>query len=130
MNSMALSREESLSRANAARRIPDGLISVRSSMLMPAEVAEGYNSQSPTERGVTYSIGQQIEKDGNLVLYEILSTICKKHQTSWFDGELLITTEYGEYQDTNHARVLLVAITDAIAALNVKEPRVVDDDCL
>jgi hypothetical protein len=120
---MALSREEALNRANAARRIPDDLKSVRSTMLMSLEVAEGYGSQSPAERGRTYSIGQRIEKNGNLVLYEILVKICKKHQTYGVDGILFINTEYGEYQDTNHAKVLLVAIEDAIAALNnVREP--------
>jgi hypothetical protein len=113
---MALSREESLNRANAARRIPDELKSVRSSMLISVEAAEGYNSQSPAERGTTYLIGQRIEKDGNLVLHQILSTICKKHQTSWIDGVLFIATEYGEYQDINHAKILLVAIEDAINA--------------
>ncbi len=116
---MALSRVEALNRANTARRIPSNLTSVRSSMLIPIDAVEGYNFQSPTERGVTYSIGQQIEKDGNLALYEILSTICKKHQTSWIDKELLIITEYGEYRDIYHAKILLIAIRDAVAALKV-----------
>jgi hypothetical protein len=126
---MALSREESLNRANAARRIPDDLKSVRSSILIPASMTEGYNSQSPAERGVTYSIGKEVVENGNLILYQILSTICKKHQTYWVDSVLSVNTEYGEYQDTNHARVLLAAIKDALAALNAREsPLIIDDD--
>jgi hypothetical protein len=97
--------------------------------LIPASMTEGYNSQSPAERGVTYSIGKEVEKNGNLILYQILSTICKKHQTSWFDSTIFVSTEYGEYQGTDHPTVLLAAIKDAIAALNTREsPLIVDED--
>jgi hypothetical protein len=97
-------------------------------MLIPAEVAEKYNSQTPIERGLTYSIGHEIEKNGNVILYEILAKICKKHQTYWIDSVFFINTEYGEYQGTDHPTVLLAAIKDAIVVLNTREsPLIVDD---
>jgi hypothetical protein len=73
------------------------------------------------------SIGHEIEKNGNLILYEILAKICKKHQTYWIDSALFVNTEYGEYQGTDHPTVLLAAIEDAIDALNTREPLIVDD---
>jgi hypothetical protein len=97
-------------------------------MLIPASMTEEYSSQSPTERGATYLIGKEVEENGNLILYQILSTICKKHQTYWIESMLFVNTEYNEYQGSDHAKVLLAAIKDAIAALNTREsPLIIDD---
>lgn len=83
------------------------------------------NQENPT----AFLIGQQIQKDGNIILYNILDAISPTAQTTWFDQQIVISTEFGDYKGENHAEVLLMAIEEALKALNTKEPqKIIEED--
>ena len=120
--SSKMTRLQAAKTAAAACKVPQGLVSSRGQLRLNPEVSKHFQSQSSTERGKTYALGQQIEADGYLLLYEILDRLGVRIISTIVGGSLTIVCRHKTYEGVNQADLLLEILRDRIETFNYLTP--------
>lgn len=118
----------SVETANAARRLPEGVVSDRVHFqLSPASSAK-LNKQSPEERGVTYALGAAFEANGYLLIYDILDRLGARIVSTIVGNPLTIVCRHKTYEGDNQAELLLEILRDRLENFNYLTPGGFDDE--
>ena len=116
--SSKMTRLQAVEIASTACKVPQGMVSSRGQLRLAPKASKHFQSQSSTERGKTYALGQQIESDGYLFLYEILDRLGVRIISTIVGDSLTIVCRHKTYEGENQAELLLDIIRDRIENFN------------
>lgn len=117
-----LTRSESLVIAQEARKLPEGIKSIRVHIQLPITEASVLSCQNSAERGSTYSLGLSVSQDGYLLLYNIIYALGGRIFTTIVGSTITIVTRKKSYEGQNQSDLLLQIIQDLIQGGS-------DEDC-
>ena len=113
-----MTRLQAAKTAAAACKVPQGLVSSRGQLRLPSEASKHFQSQSSTERGSTYALGQQMEADGYLFFYEILDRLGVRIISTIVGDSFTIVCRHKTYEGLDQSDLLLEIIRDRIENFN------------
>ena len=94
------------------------MVSSRGQLRLDSEASRHFQSQSSTERGKTYALGQQIEADGYLLLYKILDRLGVRIISTIGGNPLTIVCRHKTYKGENQSELLLEILRDRLENFN------------
>ena len=98
--------------AQKARKLPEGIASVRGHLQLPIAAAITLSAQNSAERGETYSLGLSVSQDGYLLLYNIIYALGGRIVATIVDKQFTIVTRKKNYKGQNQSDLLLQIIQD------------------
>lgn len=113
-----MTRLQAVEIASTACKVPQGMVSSRGQLRLNPEASRHFQAQSSTERGKTYALGQQMESDGYLLLYEILDRLGVRIISTIVGNSLTIVCRHKTYEGTDQSDLLLEIIRDRLANFN------------
>ena len=121
-------RSQAAAIATAACKVPDGFESERGQLRLKSDSAKRFRGQSTTHRGQIYALGEAIEADGFLLLYEILDRLGVQIISPILGDTITIVCHHKTYEGKNQAELLLEILRDRIDNFNYLTPRGFDDE--
>lgn len=116
--SSKMTRLQAVEIASTACKVPQGMVSSRGQLRLDSEASRHFQSQSSTERGKTYALGQQIEADGYLLLYKILDRLGVRIISTIGGNPLTIVCRHKTYKGENQSELLLEILRDRLENFN------------
>jgi hypothetical protein len=123
-----MTRREAIAIAQAARKIPEGLVSDRGQLQFTPDRQLLFRKQSSIERGATYSLGAAIEANGYLLLYEILDRLGVRIISTILGDTITIVCRHKTYEGKNQAELVLEILRDRIDNFNYLTAGGFDDE--
>ena len=122
MKSPKKTRSQAAAIASAACKVPDGFASERGQLRLKSDTAKRFRTQSATDRGATYALGEAFEADGHLLIYEILDRLGVHVISTIVGNPLTIVCRHKTYSGENQAELLLEVLRDRIENFNYLTP--------
>ena len=110
-----LTRSESVAIAQKARKLPEGIASVRVHLQLPIAAAITLSAQNSAERGKICSLGLSASQDGYLLLYRVIDALGGGMVSTIVGSTITIVTRRKNYEGQNQGDLLLQIIQDLIA---------------
>lgn len=123
-----LSRSEAIVVAQAARKLPDGVVSDRVHLQLSTKAAARVRKQNSQERGATYEMGANFEADGYLLIYDILDQLGSPVISTIIDTPMMMICRHKTYEGDNQAQLLLEILRDRLENFNHLTPGGLDDE--
>ena len=123
-----MTRQQAAAIASAARKLPEGVVSDRVQIQSAIATSETLRKQAPAERGATYETGLAFEKDGYLLLYEILDRLGVRIICTITGSPMEIVCRHKSYKGDNQRDLLLEILRDRIENFNYLGPGGFDEN--
>lgn len=117
-----LTRSEAVAVAQAARRLPYGVVSDRVHLQLSPPASAQIRKQNPAERGATYELGLAMEAQGYLLLYDVLDRLGVRIVSTIAGSPLTIVCRHKTYEGDNQAELLLEILRDRLENYNILAP--------
>ena len=127
MKSSKMTRSQSAKIASAACKVPEGMVSDRAQLRLAPDISKKFRSKNATHRGQTYALGEAVEADGFLLLYEILDRLGVRIISTIVGNPLTIVCRHKTYEGENQVKLLLEMIRDRLENFNYLTPGGVDE---
>jgi hypothetical protein len=125
---MKKTRSQAAAIASAACKVPEGMVSDRGQLRLTPDISRKFRSKNATHRGRTYALGEAVEADGCLLLYEIIDRLGVRIISTIVGNPLTIVCRHKTYEGENQAELLLEIIRDRIENWNYLTPGGFDDE--
>ena len=126
--SSKLTRAQAIAVAQAARRLPEGVISDRVHLQLSPAASARLRKQGPSERGLTYELGMAFEAKGYLLIYDILDRLGVRIISTIVGSPLTIVCRHKTYEGENQAELLLEILRDRLENFNHLSPEGFDEN--
>ena len=122
MKSSKMTRSQAAKIASTACKVPEGMVSGRGQLRLAPDISKKFRSKNATHRGQTYALGEAVEADGFLLLYEILDRLGVRIISTIVGNPLTIVCRHKTYEGENQAELLLEMIRDRLENFNYLTP--------
>jgi hypothetical protein len=113
-----MTRQQAAAIASAARKLPEGVVSDRVHIQSAIATSQAIRKQTPAERGATYETGLAFEKDGYLLICEILDRLGVRIICTIVSSPMEIVCRHKTYKGDNQRDLLLEILRDRIENFN------------
>ena len=117
-----MTRSQAAAIASDACKVPDGFSSERGQLRLKSDAAKRFRTQSATDRGATYALGEAFEADGYLLIYTILDRLGVRVISTIVGSPLTIVCRHKTYEGSNQAELLLEILRDRLENFNYLTP--------
>lgn len=128
MQPRKLTRGEAVAVAQAARKLPEGVVSDRVHLQLSPPASAQLRKQNPAERGATYELGTVFEAKGYLMIYDILDRLGVRIISTIVGNPLTIVCRHKTYEGDNQAELLLEILRDRLENFNYLTPGGFDNE--
>lgn len=109
-----LTRKQTIALAQAARKLPVGIISERVYIQNNARLSDRILEQKPAERGATYALGAALEESGYLLIYDILDKLGIRIISTIVGKRTTIVLRNKSYEGESQSTLLLQILKDCL----------------